>query len=59
MSAGPHLSPLGRRGLFSWLPLEFEGQSSLSRAIGYEDPKVSYARTGRAPLDETVTFVDG
>ena len=23
------------------------------------DPEVSYARTGRAPLDETVTFVDG
>src|SRR6516165_3733715 len=28
-------------------------------SIGYEDPKVSYARTGRAPLDETVTFVSG
>ena len=28
-------------------------------SIGYEDPKVSYARTGRAPLDETVTFVGG
>ena len=27
-------------------------------SIGYEDPTVSYARTGRAPLDETVTFVD-
>ncbi len=28
-------------------------------SIGYEDAKVSYARTGRAPLEETVTFVDG
>src|SRR5215510_6521614 len=28
-------------------------------SIGHEDPKVSYIRTGRAPLDETVTFVDG
>jgi nitroreductase len=28
-------------------------------SIGHEDPKVSYARTGRAPLDETVTFVHG
>lgn len=28
-------------------------------SIGYEDPEVSDARTGRAPLDETVTFVDG
>ena len=27
-------------------------------SIGYEDPTVSYTRTGRAPLDETVTFVD-
>lgn len=27
-------------------------------SIGYEDPEVSYIRTGRAPLDETVTFVD-
>jgi nitroreductase len=27
-------------------------------SIGYEDPAVSYTRTGRAPLDETVTFVD-
>jgi len=26
-------------------------------SIGYEDPEVSYVRTGRAPLDETVTFV--
>jgi hypothetical protein len=28
-------------------------------SIGREDPAVSYARTGRAPLDETVTFVGG
>src|SRR5499433_1111887 len=28
-------------------------------SIGHEDPAVSYARTSRAPLDETVTFVDG
>ena len=27
-------------------------------SIRYEDPAVSYTRTGRAPLDETVTFVD-
>jgi nitroreductase len=27
-------------------------------SIGNEDPEVSYIRTGRAPLDETVTFVD-
>ena len=26
-------------------------------SIGYEDPSVSYIRTGRAPLDQTVTFV--
>ena len=26
-------------------------------SIGYEDPKVAYVRTGRAPLDETVTFI--
>ena len=26
-------------------------------AIGFEDRAVSYVRTGRAPLDETVTFV--
>jgi hypothetical protein len=26
-------------------------------SIGYEDPTVNYIRTGRAPLDETVTFV--
>ncbi|CDO87187.1 NADH dehydrogenase [Mycobacterium triplex] len=26
-------------------------------SIGYEDPAVSYIRTGRAPLDETVTSV--
>jgi hypothetical protein len=28
-------------------------------SIGYEDLTVSYARTGRAPIDETVTFVGG
>jgi hypothetical protein len=28
-------------------------------SIGYEDFTVGYARTGRAPLDETVTFIDG
>src|SRR5246127_2434917 len=28
-------------------------------SIGYEDPTVKYARTGRAALDETVTFVGG
>ena len=28
-------------------------------SIGYEDSTVSYARTGRAPLDETVAFVGG
>jgi nitroreductase len=28
-------------------------------SIGYEDPTVSYARTGRAQLEETVTFVGG
>ena len=27
-------------------------------SIGYEDPTVSYIRTGRAPIDETVTYVD-
>ncbi|MGX1542766.1 nitroreductase [Streptomyces adustus] len=27
-------------------------------SIGYEDPDVTYTRTGRAPLEETVTFVD-
>jgi hypothetical protein len=27
-------------------------------SIGYEDTTVAYARTGRASLDETVTFVD-
>jgi nitroreductase len=26
-------------------------------SIGYEDPTVSYIRTGRAPLNETVTFI--
>ncbi|MFD7407162.1 nitroreductase [Streptomyces sp. NPDC059866] len=28
-------------------------------SIGFEDVTVDHARTGRAPLDETVTFVDG
>jgi nitroreductase len=28
-------------------------------SIGYEDDTVHYVRTGRAPLDETVTFVQG
>ncbi|MFI1367377.1 nitroreductase [Streptomyces griseochromogenes] len=28
-------------------------------SIGFEDATVGDARTGRAPLDETVTFVDG
>jgi nitroreductase len=28
-------------------------------SIGHEDPTVNFVRTGRAPLDETVTFVDG
>jgi nitroreductase len=28
-------------------------------SIGFEDGTVSYARTGRAPLEETVTFVQG
>jgi nitroreductase len=28
-------------------------------SIGYEDTTVPYTRTGRAPLSETVTFVDG
>ena len=27
-------------------------------SIGYEDDTVNYVRTGRAPLDETVTFVE-
>ena len=27
-------------------------------SIGYEDAAVTYVRTGRAPLAETVTFVD-
>jgi len=26
-------------------------------SIGYEDPAVKYIRTGRAPLEETVTFI--
>ena len=28
-------------------------------SIGFEDVTVGYARTGRAPLDETVTFIEG
>jgi nitroreductase len=28
-------------------------------SIGFEDVKADYSRTGRAPLDETVTFVTG
>jgi hypothetical protein len=28
-------------------------------SIGYEDASVNYLRTGRAPLDERVTFVEG
>lgn len=28
-------------------------------SIGHEDATVPYVRTGRAPLEETVTFVDG
>lgn len=28
-------------------------------SIGFEDITATYTRTGRAPLDETVTFVDG
>jgi len=28
-------------------------------SIGYEDVTVNHPRTERAPLDETVTFVDG
>src|SRR6516164_4687953 len=28
-------------------------------SIGFEDATVSYARTARAPLDETITFVEG
>jgi hypothetical protein len=28
-------------------------------SIGYEDFTVPYIRTGRAPLEETVTFVQG
>ncbi|MCV7282091.1 nitroreductase [Mycolicibacterium flavescens] len=27
-------------------------------SIGYEDPGVSFIRTGRAPLEETVSFID-
>ena len=28
-------------------------------SIGYEDTTVDYTRTGRAPLDETVRFIEG
>jgi hypothetical protein len=28
-------------------------------SIGYEDATVSYIRTGRAPLEETGTFIEG
>jgi hypothetical protein len=28
-------------------------------SIGYEDPTVAFVRNARAPLDETVTFIDG
>jgi hypothetical protein len=28
-------------------------------SIGYEDTTVDYIRTGRAPLDETVRFIEG
>jgi hypothetical protein len=28
-------------------------------SIGYEDATVGYVRTGRAPLEETVTFLTG
>jgi nitroreductase len=28
-------------------------------SIGFEDVTVHHPRTGRAPLDETATFVDG
>jgi nitroreductase len=28
-------------------------------SIGYADDTVAHVRTGRAPLDQTVTFVDG
>ncbi|MEV0619006.1 nitroreductase, partial [Nonomuraea sp. NPDC050404] len=28
-------------------------------SIGYEDETVHHPRTGRAPLHETVTFIDG
>ena len=27
-------------------------------SIGYQNPSITYVRTGRAPLDETVTFID-
>jgi hypothetical protein len=28
-------------------------------SIGYEDTTVDYVRNARAPLDDTVTFVEG
>lgn len=28
-------------------------------SIGFEDVTVGYTRTGRAPLDEMITFADG
>jgi hypothetical protein len=28
-------------------------------SIGYEDVSLEYNRTGRAPLNETVTFIEG
>jgi hypothetical protein len=28
-------------------------------SIGFEDARAGYTRTGRAPIDETVTFVEG
>jgi nitroreductase len=28
-------------------------------SIGYEDPTVAYVLNARAPLDETVTFIEG
>jgi nitroreductase len=38
----------------AWSP---SGSNLHGMSIGYEDPTVSYIRTGRAPLDETVTFI--
>src|ERR1700747_1835799 len=39
-------------------PLQRALSSFCGMSIGYEDPTVTYVRTGRAPLDETVTLVD-